>query len=296
MVMVFVPRTGATRPTLGGRRRRDPALAAAVGTTTSPLPVWQQGVSFQHAVITPRGDRQGRAASARFPARCRFSAAVPSRCVALISNLRARWVPDEEHPVDIGESCLWVNYHFGVDRAAVLGTHRGSHEHASDGKIGNSCFSFVGGTAEWSISSRLIFADDQREVASDREVRRCPRWWRRNEPLDGTAGTEGRRGELLCRADMAREADRLLTSGLSGSAVARRLGIPVRTLTIAGEALSGVGCRPGRRPSTCGAGGAAGSTGAGRADAVERSARDGQRRWAVGLGTRRDECWPRRGI
>ena len=38
------------------------------------------------------------------------------------------------------------------------------------------------------------------------------------------------RGPSVIVADMAREADRLLTSGLSGAAVARRLGIPVRTL------------------------------------------------------------------
>ncbi len=38
------------------------------------------------------------------------------------------------------------------------------------------------------------------------------------------------RGASAIDADMAREADRLLSTGLSGSAVARRLGIPVRTL------------------------------------------------------------------
>ena len=123
-------------------------------------------------------------------------------------------------------------------------------------QIGNSCFSFVRRDGRVEYFSNLepfdFHADDQREAkllriakfaesgvrredliealgVSRSTVQRAVNQLRRDGEASFFAPRRGR-GPSVIDADMAREADRLLTSGLSGSAVARRLGIPVRTL------------------------------------------------------------------
>ena len=104
------------------------------------------------------------------------------------------------------------------------------------------------------------------------------------------------RGPSVIDAEMGREADRLLASGLSGSAVARRLGIPVRTLN--DNRRRGV-VGGGKEEAAAQASAEREAPGKQQAP-VERSAGDARDRATpmgrAALETRRDGCWPRRGI
>ena len=104
------------------------------------------------------------------------------------------------------------------------------------------------------------------------------------------------RGPSVIDAEMAREADRLLSSGPSGSAVARRLGISVRTLNdnrrrgVVGGGQRGTGLRARRRT------GKRSGSRKRRQSAVRGVAVTRLRPWVSGRGTRRVGCWRRRAI